>query len=184
MSVKRQIVLIPYWIQDTLRRQRLPLETVLNFPKLRAVVALSDLVALVALQECWGQLSGLKEPCAGSIVSQWFHTAGPAGTPDNQELSSVVLPLAADPSVMKELQARLFAGSERIESHAEPYITYDLTPEFAGAVIAPGFFGAYADPKLAKQFVRAVLKTLYVYEPHHEVAKTPLFRRYLSLLSV
>lgn len=182
MSVKRQIVLIPYWIEDTLRRRQLPLATVLDFPKLRAVTALEDLAGLVALQEQWGVLCGLKEPCVGSLVSQWFKTVGFAGAADNDFLSNTVLPIAADASVVKELQARLFAGSTRIDSREEPFNTYDLTPEFAGAVINPGFFGGKTDAKLVLSFARAMLKVLYVYEPQHEVAKTPLFRRYLSLL--
>lgn len=183
MSVKRQIILIPYWIQDALRRQQLPLSTVLDFKAIRPVVPLTDLVAFVALQECWHQICGLREPGVGSLALQWFKTVGSSGTPENSDLSNTVLPLATDPSVRKDLQARLFAGSVRLEHQEESFNSYDLTPEFAGAVIYPGFFGSHSDAKLARTFVRAMLKTLYVYEPHHEVAKTPLFRRYLSLLA-
>lgn len=182
MSVKRQIVLIPHWIADVLRRKQLPLATVVDFPQLRKVVPAEDLAALVALQEQWNILCGLQEPCAGSIVCQWFKTVGHAGTEDNTALSSTVLPLAADPSVGRDLQTRLFAGSGRLEQQEEPFVVVDLSAEFAGVVVNPGFFGSGDFVALAKQFLTAVLKALYVYEPQNEVAKTPLFRRYLALL--
>lgn len=183
MSVKRQIILIPYWIQDTLRRRGLPLATVLDFKALRQVLPLEDIATLVALQDYWGTVCGLREPCVGDVVLTWFKQVGFAGSEDNQQLSNTVIPLSKDASIRKDLQARLFEGSVRLEHREDPYITYDLTPEFAGAVISPGFFGGRSEHKLVLRFVQAMLKVLYVYEPHHEVAKAPLFRRYLSLLS-
>jgi hypothetical protein len=186
VSIKRKIILIPYWVEEVLRRKQLPLATCLDFQKLRPVLALSDLVAFVALQDCWGQLTGEKEPGTnGALVLHWFLQLPASARDANQDLSNNVLPLAADPSVRKDLQARLFEGSARMEHAKEPFISYDLTPEFAGAVIYPGFFGkdVAGDGGLRGEFVKAMLKVLYVYEPHNEVAKTPLFHRYLSLLA-
>jgi hypothetical protein len=181
VSVKRQIILIPYWAQEALRRNQLPLATCLDFPKLRAVMAVGDLAAFVALQDCLPQIAGLRDATLGSLVLQWFHSV-PIGSEAHQALSASVLPVAEDKSIKQELQARLFDPAAKLPQYEEPFNIYDLTPEFAGVVIYPGFYGHRGAGEQALGFVRAMLKALYVYEPHHEVAKTPLFRRYLSLL--
>lgn len=185
MSVKRQIILIPYWIEDVLRRKQLPLATCLDFKALRQLVSLGDLAAFVALQSYGNSMTGLREACLGSLVSQWFLATPVSDRETRDDLSNNVLPFENDASIHKDLQSRLFEGSPLLEHRKEPFICYDLTPEFAGAVINPGSFGkdGVCSTELCLSFVQAMLKVLYVYEPHHEVAKTPLFLRYLSLLS-
>lgn len=179
----KKLVLIPYWVEDALRRNGQPLADCLNLGKIRKIIPMSDLVAFVALQNYWKVFIGVNEPMLDSLVMQWFSQVGPAGAANNDELSHHILPLSNDPSVARDLEARLFDPAARCGQYKEPFNSYDLTPEFAGAVIYPGFFGLNDKPSV-DAFVRAMLKVLYVYESHSEVAKSPLFRRYLALLPV
>lgn len=185
MSIKKNIVLIPYWVEDTLKRNRLPLRACLNFNELKSVMALGDLVSFTALQRYVTLCTGMKDASLGSLFMLWLESI----PQDNREmvefLTNQVGKLENDPSFATALEARLFISEAKSERYPTPFITYDLTREVAGVVIYPGFFGPH-EPNLTglqQELVVALLKLLYVYHAYSEVARTPLFRRYLELLS-
>ncbi len=182
--VKRNIILIPFWVHETLRRNKLELSAVLDFKKLREVLTLQDIASIFALQDYAKMLAGCEELHIGSLYFGWN-----AGILANEHevidfLNQQVMPIAEDASTRKEVFARLFEPNARLERHEKPFICYDLSPEFEGVVINPGFFTQIGDHQLQSDFVGALLKALYVYEPYNEVSKTPLFKRHLELLSV
>lgn len=181
--VKRNIILIPHWVHETMKRNKLELPEVLDFKKLRTLLSLQDMAGFLALQEFAAQLTGLKEVHIGSLYFGWSASIL-ANEHDQQDyLGKVVAPLADDPSIQKEVAARLFETAARQIRLEKPFICYDLSPEFEGVVINPGFFTQTSDSSLQAELVSAMLKALYVYEPYNEVCKTPLFKRHLELLS-
>lgn len=181
--VKRNILLIPHWVHETMKRNKLELPTVLDFKKLRTLLSLQDMAGFLALQDMAPKLLGMQEIHLGSLYFGWSASIL-ANEHDQQDyLGKVVAPLADDPSIHKEVSARLFEPAARQIRLEKPFICYDLSPEFEGVVINPGFFTQTSDSSLQAELVSAMLKALYVYEPYNEVCKTPLFKRHLELLS-
>jgi hypothetical protein len=181
--VKRNIILIPHWVHETMKRNKLELSAVLDFKKLRTLLSLQDMAGFLALQEFASQLTGMKEVHIGSLYFGWSASILINEHDQNDYLGKVVSPLADDPSIHKEVAARLFEPAARQSRLEKPFICYDLSPEFEGVVINPGFFTQTSDSSLQAELVSAMLKALYVYEPYNEVCKTPLFKRHLELLS-
>ena len=182
--VKRNIILIPFWVHETLRRNKMELSEVLDFKKMREVLTLQDMACFLALQEYAAMLTGAQEMHMGSLYFGWSASILANEHEVQSYLGEQVGRLAEDASTRKEVFARLFAENSRCERHEKPFICYDLSPEFEGVVINPGFFTQIGDRQLQSDFVAALLKALYVYEPYNEVSKTPLFKRHLELLSV
>ncbi|MNU19554.1 hypothetical protein D3C71_77830 [compost metagenome] len=180
--VKRNIILIPFWVHEALKRNNLPLTEVMNFKKIREILSLQDLACFMALQDYTETLTGAEYMHLGSLYFGWQKNIN-ANEHDISDFLGTIQQLADDASIKKEVYARLFDANSRCERHEKPYISYDLTPEFEGVVINPGFFTQIGDRQLQADIVGAMLKALYVYEPYNEVSKTPLFKRHLELLS-
>lgn len=182
MEIKKRIVLIPYWIEETLRRNQLPLATCLDFAKLRPLLALSDLIGFSTLQRYTELVTGAKEvyPALSDI---WYDSLSKDQADEREFLLHGVTALDDGQVFRKDIFARLFEAEAKLQQYQEPCITYDLTPGVCGVVIYPGFFGAAATPELQRSLIEAILKVLYVYCTYSEVAQTSLFKRYLELLS-
>lgn len=178
---KKRIVFIPYWVQDVLSRNKMQLADCLDVAKIKPVLALNDLLCFAALQRFSDRLFG--RPVTNDEL-YWIWASSAEGNPEARNfLHSKVSTMSIDESYTTEVQSRLFDVDAHTAQYENPFITYDLTPEVVGVVIYPGYFTSNSNSELQKSFVSAILKVLYVYEPSHEVAKTPLFKRYLELLS-
>jgi len=180
VTIKR-IVLIPFWVQDILARNKMQLADCLNVAKLKPIMALNDLLAFAALQRHIVQLVGA--PVIGDEL-YWIWAESVAANPELKKfLNESISVLSGDPTYNREIQSRLFDPDAHTAQYEKPFITYDLSPEVLGVVIYPGYFTDSGNNDLQKSLVSAILKLLYVYEHDHKVAKTPLFKRYLELLS-
>lgn len=180
MGVKKQIVLIPYWVQEILVRNQKTLATCLELDQCKPLMALNDLVCFSALQCCSQQLLGYN---VGNELSGLWRDSIPEGYPETRQFSDLVETLNSDASFKAEVQERLFTIDSKVDRYNKPFVVYDLTPEVCGVVLYPGFFTIESKGMHQLSLVEALLKILYVYDAYHEVAKTPLYRRYLELLS-
>ncbi len=183
MSQLKQVILIPYWVQETLSRNQMPLADCLDFEKLKPVMSLSDLVTFSTLQHYVGACTGLKDASIGSLFFSWIKSIPESNRDTVDYLTKTVSPLEQDESFHNEVKARLFNPEAKVDRYQQPFIVMDLSPEVAGVVIYPGFFSAESSSALQQDLLEAILKVLYVYNTHNEVAKSPLFRRFLELLS-
>ena len=180
---RKHIVLIPHWVQETIKRNGLTLSDVLNFEKIKPLLSVQDLVGLLTLQDFTKPVFGVDY-----INSNLWNIWSDSISKDNQNLKKFftdsVTQLSHDQSFHKEVNDRLFCEDARTDFHKEPFDTYDLPmTDVVAVVIYPGFFVGNANASLQQSLIEAILKVLYVYEPSHEVAKTPLFKRFLELLS-
>jgi hypothetical protein len=191
VAIKKQLILIPYWVEESVRRSKLGLADTLVFEKIKAVMALNDLIQFAALQEYFdyivgnaGKGSGKEtNPSELSLVSIWFKNMSSNSGEAIAFLSNQVCPFTSDASFKKELEARLFGPDALCARYTKPFDIYDITPEVAGVVIYPGFFNSVPNQSLSLELVESLLKVLYVYNTYSEVSKTPLFKRHLQLLS-
>lgn len=182
MFDKKQFILIPYWIEEALKRKRLPLATCLDLNQLSQITSLQDRAAFLALEKFDAALTGKPETVETGLFWAWLQSI-PANDSEGSAALDAIVKLSDDASVQADVAARLFEGSVPAERHTQAFDIYDLSREYVGAVIYPGYFHQHGSQVTQASLVVAMLKALYVYKTHSEVAKTALFRRYLELLA-
>lgn len=181
MAIKKQIVLIPFWIQEILGRNRLPLSACLELDKLKNIISMDDIASFSALQQSFQKLIGIS--MMDELYFNWRNSI-PEGYPENIAYAELVNTVSFDTATISGMNMRLFEPEAKTDQYNEPFAIHDITPEVIGIVIYPGFFTNNTDTNLQKLLIEGILKLLYVYDAYHDVAKTPLFRRYLELLSI
>lgn len=179
---QKKIVVVPFWISETVHRNKLNLDTVLDFEKIRRFCSPADLAGFIAVQDCATNLvGGDVQNGAWDLHQAWYESLR---TEESKSYhSNTVIPLTYDESFVKDAKDRLFAEDSRNERYSEPFNYYDIAPAVGAMVISPGFYTASAPEELHLLTVEAILKALYVYAPHNEVARTPWYKRWLELLS-
>jgi hypothetical protein len=180
VGIRKEFVLIPYWIQETLNRNKLPMSAALDLGKLREVTSVNDLISFYTLQESFDKLVGA--PCVSCLFWAWEENIPMDNTELKKYYNNIVISLSSDPSFRNDIQTRLFDEGAKQDQYKEPFALYDLSPKVTGIVIYPGHFTNKVDKKKQKLIIDAMLKELYVYNTQHEVANLPMFRRYLELL--
>ncbi len=189
MSVKTRVILVPFWIEESLKRAGLAVKDCIDYQKVKKVVSTNDLLTFLAAQELMDTLVGSR----GGSGSSWaLSTTWAEGIPktettllkDTDSLYSV----SFTGNYLEEVKSRLFTqganGPEYAPTYEKPFIIYDLMPDVVGVVVYPGFFTAQPGKDLQLPLVDGVLEALYVYNaPYHEVASTPWFKRFLELLA-
>jgi hypothetical protein len=178
----KEVILIPHWVHETLRRHQLPITDVLNFSSLRPKISVNDLVGFLYLNRSAQRLGFDKnQGFDNRLTSAWMNQC-PAEHADF--LWNTVYPLMDMKQFQLEVEDRLFTPESRSAQYEVPFNIYDLSSGFVGVVINPGFFTG-EDGTLQHQFtlLRELVKALYVSAPFHEVATTDVFLRYLGLLS-
>jgi hypothetical protein len=178
----KNIILIPHWIHDTLRRHQHPITQALNFSTLRKIVSVNDLVGFLLLNQLADRV-GVCEPGHGltQVQTAWGETV----TDEHSDyLYNTVYPLTTRKEFLDETVDRLFVAEARNDQHQEPFHIYDLSSRYEGVVIYPGFYTGEAGT-VQHQFhlLKELVKALYVSAPFSEVATTSVFLRYLGLLS-
>lgn len=178
----KKVVLIPYWVQEALSRHNRGLEDALNFDQLVQFINTNDLIGYLSLQDFLLELAG-HEVHGCALVKAWEQSAcGDAKT----LLTQTIIPMGSRPEFRQDACNRLFSTDacfERLPHHENAFNVYDITHDAAAVVIHPGFFTEEAGSNgYRAALIVAVLKVLYAYNAYHEVAHTPLFKRYLETL--
>ena len=193
MNEAKRVILIPHWVHETLNRHKLPISEALNFNTLRRIVSANDLAGYILLNR-YAHHTGIEERkpdgSCGDAMGGVFMNAAKLDPDHEKYLFEVVYPLTSLDQFREELVDRLFSADARSNNYdgsavyENPFNIYDLSPEFQGVVIYPGFFtGEAGSDRHVFALVEEVVKALYVYAPLHEVASTAVFLRYLGLLS-
>lgn len=213
MNTLSTVVFIPYWIAHTLRRRNLPYTTLLNFAEMSKYFSHRDLALLLAAnqernleflyltQKSPAQLKddancaiGLDDGIIGWRGSDWYGVeldeVGDEG-PIRLAMHSVDNLLYSE-HTKQMLFERLYSEEGADARFDTPYQMVDLGRKHIGVVIHPGYFIETTDSAVDRELqflrqydlVRAILLALYVQAPgFHLVASSPVFLRYLGLLS-
>lgn len=178
-TMKSNTYLLPFWIMDLIQKHGLRQSDVLDFTKIQPKLSISDLASVQALQSYGETVIGQRDIVSGSILYEWYSTASEA---QRTMLDLQVEPLSKDQSFSNDLRSR-FESDPSMARREVPYEVIELEDRALAVVMYPGFF---ATDRYDQQFqiVRALLRKLYVYEQPTVVNGTPLFRRYLELLSL
>jgi hypothetical protein len=212
MNTLSTVVVIPYWIAHTLRRRNLPYTTLFNFPEMVKYFSHQDL-ALLRAANLEGNLGTLnvtqttqeqrneeancvvdimQEPAIGWNANEWYQSDDQSRDEGLSNALSSVMNLALSDHTQQMLMDRLYSEDGVDAKFDEPHAFVDLGRKHIGLVIHPGYFIATTDSPTDRELLflrqyeltRAILLALYVQAPgFHLVASSPVFLRYLGLLS-
>ena len=189
MTVQTRVVLIPFWIAESLKRAGLKTSDCVDYQKVKNCVSTHDLLTFLAAQELTGTLIGTQNNPTGMWDLGFIWNEGMKALPEVERKNAATLyDASCAANYLEEVKARLFTpgsnGPDYSPTYEKPYITYDLAPGVVGVVIHPGFFTESPSKEQQLSLVEAVLKVLYVYNTaYHEVASTLWFKRFLQLLA-
>ena len=176
------VILIPYWVKESLNRRGLAISETINLEKLKEILSFDDLAMFVALNNCFDRIVGFSDE-GQSLIYRWTDRVS---TNQNELIDyayNKLLPIANDESTKNKLESRLFDSNNKSKHYEKPFIVCEITPDIAGVVIYPGYFDKVSDKELQEKVVDKILRILYVYCAPHDVANTMFFKRYLELLS-
>lgn len=182
MVTKKQVILIPYWMQEVVNRNNLSLADYLDIAKLKEVTSINDLAGFYELnnQQHFQTIFG-SEVFLDSFLSRlWLSSAECKGS-DVVSIFNTVESISQ--TTRLEVVSRLFNPDSRTDMYEEPFAICDINQQVCGLIIYPGFFNKNASPTLQLKAVEAIIKVLCIYDSYSEVAKSQLFNRYLVLLS-
>lgn len=170
---EKEVFVIPYWIENVLNRNKLPLSTVLDLVKLRSITSAEDLVLMILLNKNNAPIYGVTKEHF-SLFLHWNKNEESAAI--YQQLM-LLLPLHE-----ASLEERLFNESNLSVSYANPFQIKDIDYDNFCIVIYPGYFGSPKAAQYQNDLVYQYLKLWYGYSNYDVMARDPLFKRYLSQL--
>lgn len=201
-------ILIPRFVQNVLKRNKLPLSTVADFNKVRELLSVNDIVLIQTLQrgEYWKTLLSITpvEDNMLHIASDmrlydlWYASA----TKENKAYLVNILGVLVESGQAKdEIAERLFnndggAADKAVvgevsndpidqvtaqvqEPETPPYEIIDIGPKYYGIVLDSGVF---PNREFSNKLIKDILRTSYLYCSQSEVAQTQLFRLYMNRL--
>jgi hypothetical protein len=185
MTHRKDIIIVPHWVHESLHRNGMNLGECLNFEKIRGIFAQADLVQFMAIQQDMNHIHGGPQGDYGAYSALWDAWYKTAITSEAQALlMNAIGPMSCDPTFHQAARDRLFSAEAKRSRDEEAFITYDIAPEVGAIVVYPGHFTSAVLGELQVRALRAILKVLYVYNTQHEVSRTPWFRQYLTGLSL
>ena len=212
MNTLSTVVFIPYWIAHTLRRRNLPYSTIFNFQEMATYFSHQDLALLRAANleanlkvlnvtqlspeqrqaEDAAIVDVYEQGTIGWFGHEWYQTDDQVNDEALRRALNSVMDLTFSEETRKMLTDRLYSEDGVEVQFDEPYAFVDLGRKHIGVVIHPGYFIATTDSPTDRELLfirqyeltRAILLALYVQAPgFHLVASSPVFLRYLGLLS-
>lgn len=172
-------ILIPSFINGTLKRNNLSINDILNFSKIGSLFSINDIVMLYALQGLSDILTNdekVKFTYMSDIECEWSKTVVDE---DRKYFDTIVNGVLVESGqAKKELDDRLFNKNNLDESN-EKYELIDIGNKYYGIIIYPGVF---PDSVLSKKLIKDVIKSMYRYKSHEEIARTQLYELYIKNL--
>lgn len=181
-------ILLPRFVQNVLKRNKLPLSSLTDFNKVRELLSINDIVLIQTLNrpEHWKSLLGINIVEAqkfwyGSdmgLYKLWYDSA----TEENKTyLVNILSVLVESGQANDEIAERLFNNKEGTlaQELEKPYEIVDIGPKYYGLLLEPGVF---PNRDLSNKLVKDILKSMYLYCSQSEVAQTEIFRLYVSRL--
>ena len=96
MTTDTNLVLVPYWIYQTLKRKNLGIRTLTDYAQMRQVFSIEDLTGLLALQSGANSIVPVSRYYEGRLLNHWMSSAKGA---QSVELDSTVIPRSCSEDV-------------------------------------------------------------------------------------
>ncbi len=174
---EKSIVLIPFWVEDVLRRNKLTLASVLDYTRVAELMSMEDRSAFLTLQRA--NKIGLFAGAVNSyLLGSWEQSALKE---QKAVLDSAVVPMSYSETAVNDSLERLKLGeTPKPECH---YKVVDFDRNALGVILYPGCVEALLEKETALALTREILNVFYGYYEVHEVSSLPLFAKYLELIS-
>ena len=173
----KAMVLVPYWVENVLKRNRLKFTDVLNYAKMRELMSVEDVSAFLHFQTTdW--IAPLRGAECSILLSSWEQTRS---ANDPTELASVVIPLSQSEATASDAMQRNLVPAMDLDIPV--YQLVDVEREVLIVVIREGFSEVMQDNAKSLDFLRDVLKQYYIYMDVHQVSTLQVFRNYLERLN-
>ena len=173
----KAMVLVPYWVENVLKRNRLKFTDVLNYAKMRELMSVEDVSAFLHFQST-DQIAVLKGVDCSILLSSWEQTRS---TNDPTELASVVIPLSQSEATANDAMQRYLSPATDLDIPVFQILVVER--EVLVVVVRQGFDEVMQQPARELDFLREVLKQYYVYLDVHQVSSLQVFRNYLERLN-
>lgn len=188
------VVVIPWWIYDTMKRNNMRPEEVFNYEALNKVVSKADLKLMQWIGENLDQIISKAPVKRGDADFSRLTFPGLSGQPDSTwkppkyigDESSTWEQRFMAPSTDEDLylEAMSRERSARYSSTETGVTVLNVVRNTAIVVLRNGFFQTgKPGVEASLTLLRELLKVAYTYFSETEVNKTALFKRYLELLS-
>lgn len=174
--MSKELVFVPYWIHESLRRKALSISTVLDYSKIREHFSLTDCAGLLSLQEDNGIVPFSNKHWFGHLLSSWGKSATSAQV---LELDSTIRPLSHGDDIKGELLTRLEPTDDE---EIPPYELVNIERGCAYLVVYPGFVKAMQHSEERLELTRKVLKVFYVHNKVQDVSRSEMFSDYVTML--
>lgn len=180
-----QLVIVPYWIQQLLDRNKLNYIDLLDYSKMRQLMSIEDIATFMGVTSndglkntFLGRLNGF----ANFIYYRYFERASQA---QREELDVVIGPLIQAETTMRSIVERLSLDNPADKDHISSEDLYTLQVNNDGTIflfVKKGILNALEDRDYAHKLVSAYLQALYGLSPIHEVSFQDAFKLYLALI--
>lgn len=178
---RKNFVLIPFWVENVLKRNNIDIIDILNYSKLKSILSINDLAQLNSLQSI-EEIFTIKELDSNwCLFSSWMSNAQES---EKVELDSVITQLSCSKDLQRDLLERLSLDyAPLVYDYNEPkYKILDLNRDVTAVVLNPGFVDFERDKLNQFTFISDLLKSLYVYYTISEVSTYSLYNKYVHLL--
>ena len=174
------MVILPYSVEQVLKRNSLALSSVTNFDKIRPYFSLDDMAGLLAAQNI-PSLNVIKDSYESGFKDSWNATITGGNA---AELNSAVIPLSQTPSIIKsvtdQLQIPAFDPDRTIVN--PPYRVVDITRDAYAVIAYPGFTETISTDEGALVLLREVLRIFYDYHSISSFYSMDVFKTYVNML--
>lgn len=180
-----QLVIVPYWIQQLLDRNKLNYIDLLDYSKIRSLMSVEDVATFMALTNndnlrtnFLGRMNGYDN----FIYHYYFERAS---SEQRKELETVIMPLTQAETITKTLVDRLSLDDITDKDRILSEDLYTLQVNNDGTIflfVKKGILNALEDRDYCKKLISAYLQALYVLAPIHEVSLTDAFKLYLAVI--
>lgn len=176
----KNVIIVPSWIQRVLAREHLAVKDVLCYSRISELLAPADIRALVLLQS-YGPFCEYHVTATDStaLLKAWTSKMNPEQALALEES----LDLGINKQIDKDHLKFLIQGESRA-SGAEKGFEVILGDDCSILlVLKDGYFGSEDYNNQDINIVENILRVLYGEFVREQVARTPIFRRYVKALS-
>lgn len=176
----KKIIIVPSWMQRVLIREKLSTKEILSYTKLKAYFCFDDIKALVLLQSYNPFKAYHIDEDDGSALLQAWKRNNPGE--DFSVFNSLVNSSSSN-NIDKDHLKFLISGEHREAEQDKGYEIMAGDYHNLLLVLKDGYFGSEDYEQQDTNIVENILRVLYGEFMQEEIARTPIFKRYVVLLS-
>lgn len=173
---EKSFILVPFWVEDVLQRNKLPMASILDYGKMAELMSLEDRSAFLTIQRA-SKIALLSSTYNSHLLGSWEQSA-----PEEQKavLDSAVVPMSYSETASQDTYERLALGDKRPQE--APWRIVDFDRNAVAIVLMPGIVESLQCSETALKLVKEILSLFYGYYEVHRVSQMPIFGKYLELL--